>query len=336
MIGRFSQGGKAMRRLLGFIFALALIPGLALAADTKKEWKVALILPGAITDGTFSSAANKGIKAAQEKFPQIKVSIRENTSFAESEEALLSYAREGYDVVIGHGFQFGEPAMKIHKQFPNTWFIIDTVKVGEAPNLASFDNRWGDAGYIAGAVAASVTKTGTIGDVGGIPVPVIQEYIEGFERGAKRIKPDIKVLSAYVGSFSDIAKGKEITIGLIEQGADVVTATGNESVIGTLQAAKEKKVMMIGTAYDSAPLAPDTIVTSALVNFDVNLEMAIGKVLDGTLQPKNYLLGLNENGIGLAPYRNFDSAISAENKAKIQQIIDDIKAGKVTDLPAIR
>jgi len=324
-----------MKWLLALICSIVLLPTVAFA-QAKGELKVALILPGAITDGTFSSAADKGIKAAQKKFPQIKVSVRENTSFAESEEALLSYAREGYDVVIGHGFQFGEPAMKIHKQFPKTWFVIDTVKVAEAPNLASFDNRWGDAGYIAGAVAASVSKTGIIGHIGGIPVPVIQEYNEGFERGAKRINPKTKMLSAYVGSFSDIAKGKEITISLIEQGADVVTATGNESVIGTLEAAKEKKVLMIATAFDSAPLAPDTIVTAALVNFDVNLEMAIGKIIDGTLEPKNYLLGLNENGIGLAPYRKFDSKISAENKAKIQQIMDDIRAGKVSDLPAIR
>jgi basic membrane protein A len=324
-----------MKRLLAFLLTLVLLPGLALG-QAKKELKVALILPGPVTDGTFCSAADKGIKAAQQKFPQIKVSVRENTSFAESEEALLSYAREGYDLVIGHGFQFGEPAQKIHSQFPKTWFIINTVKVAEAPNLASFDNRWGDAGYIGGAVAAAVSKSGIVGHIGGIPVPVIQEYNEGFERGAKRINPSIKMLSAYVGSFSDIAKGKEITISLIEQGADVVTATGNESVVGTLQAAKEKKVLMIGTAFDSAPLAPETIVTTTLVNFDVNLEMAIGKVLDGTIEPKNYLLGLNENGIGLAPYRDFDGKISAENKAKIQQIVDDIRTGKVADLPAIR
>jgi basic membrane protein A len=93
---------------------------------------------------------------------------------------------------------------------------------------------------------------------------------------------------------------------------------------------------MIGTAFDSAPFAPDTIVTTALVNFDVNLEMAISKILDGSIEPKNYLLGLNENGIGLAGYGNFDKVISPENKAKVQALLDDIKAGKVTDLPAIR
>jgi basic membrane protein A len=326
-----------MRKIMTVAAALVLAPVLAFAQpNPNRELKVALILPGPVTDGTFSAAADKGIKAAQKKWPNLKVSVRENTSFAQSEEALTSYARDGFDVVIGHGFQFGEPAAKIHKNFPKTWFIVNTAKVAGAPNLASFDNRWGDAGYVGGFVAAMVTKTGTIGHIGGIPVPVIQEYNEGFERGAKRFKPDVKFLSAYVGSFTDIAKGKEITVSLIERGADVVSATGNESVIGTVEGAKEKKVMMIGTAFDSAAFAPDTIVTTALVNFDVNLEMAIGKVLDGTLKPEIHNLGFNENAIGLAGFGKFDSQISAENKARIQALIADIKAGKVADLPKVR
>jgi len=226
--------------------------------------------------------------------------------------------------------------MKIHKQFPKTWFAINTAKVADAPNLASIDNRWGDAGYIAGAVAAIVSKTGTVGHIGGIPVPGIQEYNDGFERGAKRMRPDVKVLSAYVGSFSDAAKGKEITTSLIERGADVVTATGNESVMGTVQAAKEKGVMAIGTAFDSAALAPDTIVTTALIFFDNNIDLIIGKVIDKTAEPKNYLLGINERGIGLAGFGKFENKISAADKKRIADLIEDIKAGKVADLPPIR
>ncbi len=323
-----------MKRILVTAIAAAAI-GWAMPAAAQQELRVALVLPGPITDGTFNSAAYQGIKQAEKKY-KIKVSIQENTSFAQSESALLQFARQGFDVVIGHGFQFGDPAKKIHKQFPKTWFIINTTKVAGAPNLASFDNRWGDAGYVAGAIAALVTKTGTVGHIGGIPVPVIKEYNEGFAIGAKRFKPGINVLSAYVGSFSDIAKGKEITISLIERGADVVTATGNESVVGTIQAAKEKNVMAIGTAFDSASFAPDTIVTTAIVRFDVNIDMALGLVVSKKLEPKNYLLGFNDNGLDLAPYRNFDGKISAENKAKIAQLIADIKAGKVADLPKIQ
>src|SRR4051794_32008152 len=132
-----------MTKFLGALLALFLLPGLAFAQT--KELKVALVLPGSVTDGTYNSAADKGMKEAQKKYPQLKVSVRENTGFADSEEALLAYARDGYDIVIGHGFQFAEPAMKIHKQFPKTWFIVNTAKAAEAPNLAATDNRWGDA-----------------------------------------------------------------------------------------------------------------------------------------------------------------------------------------------
>jgi len=324
-----------MKRFFVILSVLLLAASMLPAVVHAKKLRVALVLPGPITDGTFNSAAHQGIQKAEKKY-DIAVSIRENTQFAEIEETLLNYARDGYDVIIGHGFQFAEPALKIHDQFPKTWFIVNTAKVAAAPNLASFDNRWGDAGYVAGAVAAVVSKTGVVGHIGGIPVPVIKEYNEGFMSGAKRMRSGVKVLSAYVGSFSDIAKGKEITTSLIERGADVVTSTGNENVMGTIQAAKEAGVMAIGTAFDAAGLAPDTIVTTALINMDVNIDLAIGKVIDGSIEAKNYLLGFNENGIGLAPYRKFEDKLSAADRQRIAALIADIKAGKVQDLPAIQ
>lgn len=298
--------------------------------------KVALILPGAVTDGTFNSAAAEGLKAAQKKYPGIQVSVRENTQTSQIQEALSSYARDGYGLVIAHGFQFADAAKRIHKRFPDTWFVVTATKVSGAPNLASFDNRWGDAGYLGGAVAARVSKSGKIANVSALPIPVIQEFDEGFRLGAKRVKPDIEVLSAYVGSFSDIAKAREIADNMLDSGADVITSIGNEIVMGVLQAAKSRGALMIGNAHDSAALAPDTIVTTALVNFDVNITQAVQMVLEGKLEPKNYLLGLQENGIGLAPYRNFESKLSDEDKAAIKAVEDGVRNGTIDDLPQIR
>lgn len=314
------------RSCAAFAFALGLVTlPLPVAAETLR---VALVLPGPISDGTFNSAAHKGIEAAKAKYG-IEVSIRENTDFAQITEALTAYAREGYDVIIGHGFQFAEPVLEIHADYPKTWFIVNTAQVSAEPNVASFDNRWGDAGYIAGAVAGLVTQKGIVGHIGGIPVPVIEDYNAGFARGAARVKPDVKVLSAYVGSFSDIAKGAEITTSLIEQGADVVTSTGNENVVGTIQAATQAGVMAIGTAFDSHAFAPDTIVTTALINMDVNIDMAIGKVIDGSILPQAYVLGLNENGIGLAPFRGrFEAMMDADKRAVIDAVLADVAAGK--------
>lgn len=316
--------------ILTTLLAFALVWAPPALAETLR---VALVLPGSITDGTFNSAAFKGIEAAKEKY-DIEVSVRENTDIAQITEVLTSFAREDYDIVIGHGFQFAEPVMEIHAQFPETWFIVNTAQIAAEPNVASYDNRWGDAGYIAGAVAALASESGVIGHVGGIPVPVIEDYNTGFERGAKRMNPDVKVLSAYVGSFTDIARGAEITTSLIEQGADVITSTGNENVVGAIQAAREADVMAIGTAFDSYEMAPETIITTALINMDVNLDLAIGRIVDGSIKPEAYVLGLNENGIGLAPFRGeFENLLTAEEKAKVDQLIEDIREGRVDDLP---
>ncbi len=318
-----------------FLAAVAVTVALPLVAvpafaDTLR---VALVLPGSVTDGTFNSAANSGILSAKDKY-DIEISVRENTDFAEIPEALRSYARDGYDLVIGHGFQFAEPVLEIHAEYPDTWFIVNTAQVSAEPNVASFDNRWGDAGYIAGTIAAMVTKTGTIGHIGGIPVPVIEDYNSGFAKGAASVNSDVEVLSAYVGSFSDIARGAEITTSLIEQGADVVTSTGNENVVGTIQAAEKSGVMAIGTAFDSYEAAPNTIVTTALINIGVNIDQAIGKVIDGTIEPKAYVLGLSEGGIGLAPFRGrFETMLSAEQNAAVQQMLADIESGKLTGQP---
>lgn len=313
-----------IRHIAAAALALAVIVAPAAAASKK----IALVLPGPITDGTFNSAANKGIEAAKAKY-DIEVVVRENTDFAQIEDVLRSYAEEGYDMVIGHGFQFAEPVMNIHAQYPKTFFVVNTAQVSAEPNVASFDNRWGDAGYMAGAVAALFSKSGTIGHIGAIPVPVIEDYNKGFEGGAKLMKPDVKVLSAYVGSFSDVARGAEITTSLIEQGADVVTSTGNENVVGTIQAAQKAKIHAIGTAFDSQAMAPDTIITTALINMDVNIDMAVGSLVDGTLKPQTYVLGLNEGGIGLAPFRDFEKSFTPEDMARIDQLVKDIRDGKI-------
>jgi len=307
--------------------ALAL-PVVALPlAVSAQSLRVALVLPGSVTDGTFNAAAHQGILAAQARY-DIAVSIRENTDFAQITEVLTAFARDGYDVVIGHGFQFAEPVLEIHADFPQTWFIVNTAQVAAAPNVASFDNRWGDAGYLAGTVAALVTQTGVIGHIGGIPVPVIEDYNAGFAAGAARVNPDVRVLSAYVGSFSDIARGAEITTSLIEQGADVVTSTGNENVVGTIQAAAQAGVMAIGTAFDAYEMAPDTLVTTALINMGVNIDLAIGRVIDGTIAPEATVLGLPEGGIGLAPFRGpFAEMITPERQAVIDAVLAELNSG---------
>lgn len=107
----------------------------------------------------------------------------------------------------------------------------------------------------------------------------------------------------------------------------MVTSTGNENVVGTIQAAQKAGVQAIGTAFDSQAMAPETIITTALINMDVNIDLAVGRLIDGSLKPETYVLGLNENGIGLAPFRAFESKISADDMGKIQAMMKGFADG---------
>ena len=313
-----------MKRLFAALIALLLVA--PIAAESKI--RVAMLLPGSISDQSYNAAAYEGIQLAAKKYG-LEFQISESIPFAGIEEAMLNYAREGYDVIYGHGFQFAEPAFKLHKQFPKSWFVVHGIDDGAPPNLVSIQNRYGELGYVAGVLAGATTKTGVISNVSSMVVPIIEKLNQGFADGAKSVRPDVKVLTGVVGSWSDAAKAKEITATHIESGADVIFATGNESAVGNYQAAKEAGKMAIASSFDSASVAPDTIMTTALIKIQTNLDLILGKVVDGTIEAKNYSLGFAEDTLGLAPYRRFDSKLSAEVKQKVANAIADIKSGKI-------
>ena len=305
-----------MKRLLAIFVVLLLV---APAADAK-TLKVALLLPGSISDASYNAGAYQGIKLAEKKH-DIRISISESLPNAAIEETMLNYARDGFDVIIGHGFQFGEPALKLHKQFPKTWFAINGFYRGEAPNMMAVQNRYYELGVVFGTLSALVSKSGVLSNVTAISVPLIEEFNKGFREGAEKAKPGTKVLGGIVGSWSDVAKGKEITASHIEQGADVVTGLGNESVVGHYQAAKEAGVWALGMSFDAHGIAPDTIFTTALIKIESNIELMLNEIVNGTVEPKMYSLGFKENGLGIAPYRNFEDKIPADVKKKVADLI---------------
>lgn len=309
-----------MRRFLAVLTLLLLIGPGAYA----KTLKVALLLPGSISDASYNAGAYQGIKQAEQRY-DMRVSITESLPNAAIEETMLNYARDGFDVIIGHGFQFGEPALKLHKQFPDTWFCINGFYKGEAPNMMAVQNRYYELGVVFGTLSALVSKSGVLSNVTAISVPVIEDFNEGFRQGAQKGKPGTKVLGGIVGSWSDVAKAKEITASHIEQGADIVTGLGNESVVGHYQAAKEAGVWALGMSFDAHGIAPDTIFTTALIKIESNIELMIREIVNGTIEPRMYSLGFKEDGLGIAPYRNFEDKIPADVRKRVADLIEEFE-----------
>ncbi len=299
----------------------------------RKKLKVAALLPGSISDASFNAAAYRALEEMKKRYG-IEYVYQENVPQAEFEAAFREYAKAGHDVVIGHGFQFGDAALKVAPSYPKTKFIVTETNIVQAPNVASYQTRFDDMGFVAGALAAMMTKSGIVGNASAIPIPVITQYMEGFKVGVAYINPKVKALTTFVGSLSDVAKGKEGTLALIEQGADIVTSTGNENNIGTVLAAKEKGKLAIATLSDMHDVAPGSVLVSIMVDFGAGIGKVVGEIVNNRFQPKNYLLGFEKGGsVSLSSFHEFENKIPADVKQRLQKIIGDIIAGKIKTMP---
>ena len=257
----------------GFARALALAVGIGLLASacTKagggKEdgaFRVALLTPGPVSDGGWNASAYEGLQRIAKELGA-ETSNVQTTSPAEFEQSFRDYARKGYDLVIGHGFEYQDAAVKVGAQYPDTAFLVSSGGVS-AKNVASLEFQLDEATYLAGLVAASMSKTGKGGCVGGIQLPVIKTTFDGFEAGARSVRPDFKVSTVYVGSFEDVAGAKAATDALVAQGADFILHNADAAGIGVFQSAKAGGALAFGTNKDQAPVAPDTVLASAVID----------------------------------------------------------------------
>ena len=194
------------------------------------------------------------------------------------------------------------------------------------------------AGYMAGALAASMTKSGTIAVVGGMEIPPVQKYVKGYEAGAKSIKADVAVKSVYIDTFTDRARGAEAAKSFMSEGADVIFGAGGQTGSGGVQAAAEAGAYVIGVDQDeyvttfqngAAPGA-DKIISSAMKRVDQAVFLTIKDVVDGKFTNGVSVYNAANGGIGLAPYNKADGAIPAEVKTKMESILKGLSDGSIT------
>ena len=258
-----------MKKRLLTILALALAIFMAAGCSSPKEKqggekasvKVALLLPGEVTDGGWNAEAHEGLLRLEQEFGA-KISYMEHVEQSDMQEAMRNYAVEKYDYIIGHGFQFADSMFAVATEFPDTRFIVNSATVFQEPNVAScnVDNK--QQGFLAGVFAAKMTETGVIGGISSIEIPSLVNYILGAEIGAKYVNPDIKYLSAWTGSSTDVAKAKELSKALVDQGADVLLPYASQGDNGVYETARETGSICVGVISDRHADAPDQIPTS--------------------------------------------------------------------------
>ena len=265
-------------------------------------------------DGSFNDAAAAGLDRAQ---GELGFEVSEQVPAADGSDRadkLDLLANEGFNPVIAVGFLFSDPLAQVAPQFPDTCFgVIDSVV--DAPNVAGLVFSEQEGSFLVGAAAALKSETGTIGFVGGLEGDLIKRFEAGYTAGAKHVNPDIEVLVGYAGStvdaFNDPAKGKEIALGQLDGGADIVYHAAGQTGLGVFEAVKEANdggTTAWAIGVDSDQGSPDNagvpndvkpyILTSMLKRVDVAVENTINAVADGTFAAGPQLFDLSVDGVG--------------------------------------
>ncbi len=295
-------------------------------AGASGTLKVALILSGPANDQGWNATALEGLTEAEKEYG-VTVSTMENVSIADSEAAFRDYAAQGYNLVIGHGYQFGEPAQKVSADFKNAFFM-STESNSESENMASYVMSCEQGAYLMGMLCAGMSETKVIGVVGGFEQPSITKELEAFKLGAKEIDPEIKVLELYVNSFTDASLGKEAAISMINQNADVLYHVANQAGNGVIMAAQENSLLACGNSYDQSSIAPDTVMASTVYRMPKVILTGVEQVKKGIFAGGIYHLGIAEDVVDITGYGNFESKIPEELKNRIAAKKEAIKTGE--------
>lgn len=285
--------------------------------------KVALLLSGAANDQGWNQTAYEGAQKACEKYGY-ELAYTENLEVADISAAFADYASAGYDVVIGHGYEFGDPALEVAETYPDTKFIC-TEADASADNVASYVMACEQTAYVEGIIAASTSESGKLGAIGPIPGDSLVKIINGYEDGAKSVNPDTEVQTAWTNSFVDTQLAQEAAKAMIDNGVDVIKHCANACGNGAMTAAVEAGIWCQGDSYDQSSLAPDNILDSAIYNLDVVIDTALGSVADGSFEGDVYNLGMADGAVEVLLSDN----LSDDVKATAQDAIDKIVSGEL-------
>ena len=313
--------------------AAAAVVLLASFAASAAEIKPAVVFD---MGGKFDKSFNQGVYNGLERFRQetgIAYREFEVTNETQREQALRKMAQRGNDPVIGIGFAQGPAVEKVAKEFPETRFTIIDMVV-DLPNVQSVVFKEHEGSFLVGVLAATVTKFGKVGFVGGMDIPLIRRFACGYVAGAKYVNPDVEVYQNMTGStpaaWNNPTKGSELAKSQFDRGADVVYAAAGGTGIGVYQAAKDAGKLAIGVDSNQNYLHPGTMLTSMIKRVDVAAYNAFKSALDGNWQPGIQDLGLAEDGVGWALDKYNQDLITAEMESLVEQARKDIIAGKIT------
>lgn len=313
------------------------------AACDKAPFTVGFVTDvGKLSDKSFNFDSYNGALDAQAD-SSLGVTAKAIESQAESDYAknIQTFVDQKYCMILTNGFKLGDATIKAARANPYIAFAMvdyadfgDLGKPSHPGNLVGLEFQEDQPGFLVGALAGLMTKSNVIGSVAGLDIPPVHRYVTGFANGAKYTNPAIKVLNIYqpesgAKDFNDPDWGKQQAVTFFGQGADIIFGIGGSTGNGAILAAKEQGKMCIGVDVDQYVSYPDVdscLISSAQIGLRQIVKLAITNMVKGTWSPGLFIGNLQNGGVTIAPYHDWDSKIPASVKARIA----DIKA-KLTD-----
>ncbi len=294
---------------------------------------------GGKDDRSFNSAANLGMLKAQRELPILLRDVEpgDPTSI---EPALRAFAQYGYHLITGVGFVQGPIIQQIAADYPQLHFVVIDSKA-DLPNVASLLFKEHEGAFLVGMIAAAKSRTGILGFVGGMDIPLIHKFATGYEEGARYVNPNIRVIRNYVGitdaAWNNPGKGRELANSQYEQGADVIFQAAGNSGLGVFDAAEAYQKYAIGVDSNQNWIKPGFILTSMLKRIENAVYSIVRDEVEGKFQGGVHIYGLENDGVDYALDEHNRDLIPAEVIERVEQAKRDIIAGRirVTDAMAI-
>lgn len=316
-----------------FVAVVSLAAACGRGGTPATGMRVGLITPGSIADAAWNSGAYHGLLEIRDSL-KVPVSQVEARTPAEQEEALRTYAAQGYDLVFAHGFEFQAAAERVSRQYPRTVFIVTSGERATA-GVAPLVFRLEEASYLCGMVAGGMTKSNVIGFVGGIELPPIKAAYEGWVRGARAVNPKVDARQIYLNSFDDAAAGREAALALIRVGADMFHHNADAAALGLFQAVKEAPgVYAFGANSDQSDLAPEQVLGSAVIDLPKAFLLVAREVQAGKFTPRVESFGLASGVIRYEPNPRLEGLVPAALRARVRAAADSIAAGTLQPVPS--
>ncbi len=319
---------KIILLALSFVMILAVAGCAPGKSANEDKMKVGLVLTGPALDGGWNQSAYEGLMALESELG-FEVAYTDNIKQSDDESILREYAQQGYDLIIGHGWEYGEALKKVAADYPDIKFAQTGGDAGGSyPNLTSGVFRSYELGYLLGELAAKMTKTNKVGFIGAMELPTIVAEVDTVKATVPFYNPNAKADVVYTGSWTDVAKAKETAKVMLEKGIDVIIGINNQCDAGIIQAIQEseKDAYFIGWSGDWNKAAPDKVLTSGVQSVKTVILLMGQMVKDDKFIAEMVEYGVPENAAILGTW---SSVVPAGVKADIEASWTAINKGEL-------